>query len=207
VAQLLGFLSLIGGQIPGALDEFLKEFRMRTQATDQHCALVEARLVRLPQEIAAGVDLDRIGQSMGEGFRQQIASVGLESTGALLSSSTQQLTALSEEISAALKLVTHEYEGVSAAISTELGVLTEASCRLREQNAKLIIQERWNGWLWQALLALLLFLFGGLCGLVFEKRHVGDVRGTVGTQMERSQTGKKQQRQPVLSKRNTSRLE
>jgi hypothetical protein len=132
---------------------------------------VDARLARLPREIASGVDLDRMSQTMGASFRQQLASVGLDNTLTLLRSLTQDVSALSGEISAAFKLVTQEYKGVSATIATVLGTLTESSRQLRQHNALPMVQERWNAWLWQVLLAILLFLVGGLCGVALEKQR------------------------------------
>jgi hypothetical protein len=174
LAQLLGFLSLLGQRLPHAVGEALTEFRSQAEASREYRVAVEERLTRLPQEIASGVDLDRMAQTMGESFRQQLTAVGLENTVTLLRSSVQNVSTLSGEISAASTLVAQEFKAVSATISTELGKLSVASRQLREHNAKLIVQERWNAWLWQVLLALLLFVAGGFCGVALEKRGLGD---------------------------------
>jgi len=59
---------------------------------------------------------------------------------------------------------------------------------MQEHNARLIVQERSNAWLWQGLLALVLFLVGGLCGILLEKRQTTDVLSNVGAQIERIQS-------------------
>jgi hypothetical protein len=183
LAQLLGFLSLLGQRLPHAFGEALTEFRAQAKASREYRAAVEERLARLPQEIASGIDLDRMTQTMGESFRQQLTNVGLENTVSLLRSSVQSLSTLSSDISAASTLLGQEHKSVSATISIEIGQLRAASRQLREHNAKLIVQERWNAWLWQVLLSLLLFVAGGFCGVALEKRGISDVRW-----YERSQT-------------------
>jgi hypothetical protein len=134
-------------------------------------------------------------------------AVGLENTVTLLRSSTLNISTLSGEISAALNKVAQEYTDVSATIATGLERLTAASRQLREHNASLMVQERWNAWLWQVLLALLLFLVGGLCGIVLAKREAIDFHSNNGPRMERSQTTDKETRRSVLSKRDAKHLE
>jgi hypothetical protein len=207
LAQLLGFLSLLGQRLPEALHEVLTEFRFEAKTTREYRSLVEERLARLPQEIVSGVDLDGMKETMGESFRQQLVAVGLENTMTLLRSSTLNISALSTEISAALNKVAQEYKGVSATIATELEKLTEASHQLRDHNASLMVQERWNAWLWQVLLALLLFLAGGLCGIVLEKRQAVEVHGNNSPRMEHSETTGTEPRRPALSKKRPQHLE
>jgi hypothetical protein len=69
-----------------------------------------------------------------------------------------------------------------------------------------MVQERWNAWLWQVLLALLLFLVGGLCGIVLEKRQAVEVHANDGPRMERGQTTGKEARRPALSKKDAKHL-
>jgi hypothetical protein len=63
-----------------------------------------------------------------------------------------------------------------------------------------MVQERWNAWLGQVLLALLPFLVGGLSGIVLEKRQAVEVHANNSPRMERSQTTDKEARRPALSK-------
>jgi hypothetical protein len=187
LAQLLGFLSLLSQRLPHAVGEALTEFRAQAKTSREYQVAVEERLARLPQEIASGVDVDRMTQTMGESFRQQLTAVGLENTVTLLRSSVQNVSTLSCDISAAATLLAQDYKAVSATISTELAILSAASRQLREHNARLIVQERWNAWLWQVLLALLLFVAGGFCGAALERRGVSDAH-----RVERSRTTERQ---------------
>jgi hypothetical protein len=188
LAQLLGLLSLLGQRIPEALTSFVVEFREQTKAVGDYCGQVDERLARLPQEIAQGVDAGAIAKAMSESFRQQLAATGLHDTAALLNLSATEIKALAASIAAALKPVTQEYKGLSETISAELGKLIAASRQLREHNAGLIVRERSNVGVWQGLLALVLFLAGGLCGIVVERRQTTDILSSVGAQTERIET-------------------
>jgi hypothetical protein len=187
LVEMLGLLSLLAQRVPDALAEFLAELRGQTKAMGDYCAQVDGRLTRLPQEIAQGVDAAAIAKAMSESFRQQLAAAGLQDTAALLHLSAKEIKALAANIAAALKPVTQEYKGMSATISTELGKLRTASRELQEHNARLITQERSNTWMWQGLLALVLFLGGGLCGIVLQQQQTTDVRDKVDAQLERIQ--------------------
>jgi hypothetical protein len=188
LAELLGLLSLMGQQLPDALAQFLAELRAQTKASTEYHAQVDGRLARLPEEIAAGVDVDAIAEGMSEAFRQQLANTGLENTAVLLRNSSSEITALAGQIATTLKPVSQEYKTISSAISAELTKLTAASANLQQHNAQLFVQERSNRWLWQGMLALVLFLVGGLCGILLEKGQTTDVLNNIGAQIERIQS-------------------
>jgi hypothetical protein len=207
LAQLLGFLSLLGQRLPKALGDFLIELRAERSATSEYYALLQGRLVRLPQEIAAGVDWAALSQTLGESFRQQVTAVGLENTVSLLRSSTQEISTFAGETAVALKLLVQEHKDATKTIATELGKLTAASRQLRDHNAKLIQQERWNSWIWQALLAALLLLAGAACGAAIEKRYNVEVRGGFIPQIETKHTAEREARKPALSKAETKHAE
>src|SRR5690349_10114845 len=153
LVDLLGLLSLFAQRVPDALAEFLAELRAQTTAAGEYHAQVNERLASLPHEIAAGVDASAIAEAMSESFRQQLAATGLQDTTALLNLSAKEIKALSANIVTTLRPVTQEYKGISATIAAELGKLTAASRQLQEHNARLIVRERSNAWLWQGLLA------------------------------------------------------
>jgi hypothetical protein len=73
---------------------------------------------------------------------------------------------------------------MAATISAELEKLTTASDRLREHNAHLFQDHRSSAWLGHGVLALVLFLAGGLCGIFIEKRQTTDVLSKMGTQIQ-----------------------
>jgi hypothetical protein len=198
IAELLGLLSLLGQRLPDALAEFLAEFRAQTKASANYRSILDTRLAGLPQDIAAGVNMAAIAKDMGEALRQQITATGLENAANLLRSSTREMTALSGQISAALKPVSQEYKTISCTISTELTKLTDAAGRLEYHNGHLIEQERTNTRLWQGILALVLFLSGGLCGIEMEKRQTADELTNIYSQIERVQTS---QVRPIAPKK------
>lgn len=186
LVELLGLVSLVAQRVPDAIAEFLAELRRSTEYASLYHAEMDERLGRLPREIAAGVDPAMIAERMSEAFRQQLTQTGLQETAALLHAATKTMKALSTEVVASLKPVTQQYRGIATTISTELAKLSEASSTLRQQNAELIVQEQSNRWLWQALLALTLFLVGGCCGVLLEKRQTTDLLGTIASQVERT---------------------
>ena len=188
LAKLLGLLSLLGQRLPEAAAQLLAELREQTKAAGHYHAQLDGRLARLPQEIAQGVDTGAIAKAMSESFRQQLAVTGLQETAAILNLAAKEIKPLATNIASALKRVTQEYKGISGIISAELGKLTAASRHVQEHNARLILQERSNVWVWQGLLALVLFLVGGLCGIVLEKRQTTDILSGIVTQIEQIQT-------------------
>jgi hypothetical protein len=193
IAELLGLLSLLGQRLPDALGEFLAEIRAETKASADYHSSFDTRLAGLPGEIAAGVNMAAIAKEMGEALRQQITATGLENTTDLLRNSSREITALSGQISATLKPVSQEYKTISSTISTELTKLTNAAEQLEYHNTHLFEQERTNARLWQGMLALVLFLSGGLCGIEIEKRQTAEELATIHSQIEHVQT------QPVPS--------
>jgi hypothetical protein len=188
VVQLLGLLSLLGQRLPDALAEFLVELRAQTKSAGSYHHKLDERLARLPNEIAQGVDPSAIAKAMSESFRQQLAECGLQDAATLLNTSMKDIKGLSVQIREALKPVSQEYRGISATISTELGKLTAASRHLQEHNIELILKERANGWLWKGLLGLVLFLAGGICGILVENRQLEGLTGNIGSRIEVVQT-------------------
>jgi len=174
--EMLGLLSLLGQRVPDALAEFLAELRGQTAATADYHAKVDARLASLPSEIAAGVDPAAVAQAMSESFRQQLGTTGLRDTAALLG-----------DVAAALKPAAGEYRRIASTISAETAKLLTTARQVHEHNARLIVQHRSHRWALQAVGALLLFLVGGLCGIVLEKRQTVDVLRDLALQVERAE--------------------
>ena len=188
LAELLGLLSLLGQRKPDALAEFLNELRTQAAAASKYHAQVDFRLSSLPDEIAAGVDIDTMAKSLAEGFRQQLAATGLETTANLLRNSSREIMALSGEISASLKPTAQQYKSITATISSELARLTLASDEFRRYHSQLMLQERANHW-WVHGFMLLALLFGGIvAGISIEKRQTTEALFNLGTQVERLQT-------------------
>ncbi len=187
LTEMLGLLSLVGQRLPDALAEFLQELRSQTNAAADYHGQVDARLASLPQEIAAGVDPKLIAESMSEIFRQRLRETGLQDTTAHLKLATADLSKLTSELTASLKPAAGEYGGIASALAAETSKLAKTAREVEELNRRLIVQQRSNRWGMQALAALLIFLVGGLTGIVLEKRQTVDALANIGMQIERVQ--------------------
>jgi hypothetical protein len=188
LAEMLGLLSLVGQRVPDALGEFLAELRAQTKAAATYHSQVDARLAALPQEIAAGVDIAGVANSMSELFRQKLAATGLQDTAGLLKIATTTIKALSDDLTATLMPAASEYRGIVARIASEVKKLDVAASVVEQHNARLIARERSNRWGLQATAVFLAFLVGGLAGIVLEKRQTVDLLSNIGAQIERVQT-------------------
>ncbi len=184
LVQLLGLLSLLGQRVPEALAELLAELREQTKLSAEYRTRVEARLKNLPQEIAEGVGADTLAKTLSESLRQQVAATGLQDAATLLDASTRDIKALSGQVSGTLKPLLSEYQSISATLSTELAKLTVASKQLARQNACLPFEERSSASLWQSLAAVVLFLAGGICGILLEKHQTTDGLANLYVQIE-----------------------
>ena len=188
LVELLGLLSLVGQRVPDALGEFLQELRAQTSAARHYHGEVDARLAALPQEIAAGVDVAGVAKGMSEAFRQQLATTGLHDTAGLLKAATITIRGLSDDLTTTLKPAAGEYRGIALALAAETTKLAKTAGEVEELNHRLIIQQRSNRWGLLALAGLVMFLVGGLAGIVLEKRQTADLFSNIGSQIERVQT-------------------
>jgi hypothetical protein len=188
LAQLLGFVTLIGSQLPGALNDLLGEMRAQEASAAKYHERIDARLAKLPEEIAEGVDPEDLADALSESFRQQIAATGLEETAGLLEKSLGQINRLSAELATEFKPILQQYRGLGETISRDLTKLAAASTTLQQHNSILIAQAQEDSWLKQALLCLVLLLLGGVCGIVFEKSSTTDWIADLDSQVQRIQT-------------------
>ncbi len=181
LTEMLGLLSLLGQRVPDAMAEFLAELRSQTKAAATYHGQVDARLASLPLQITAGVDPKTIAQQMSEVFRQEIARTGLRDTVGLLGPAVTTLKSLSGDLTSSLGPVVSKIDAGTAKLV--------AAARLVEQhNAALVARDRSNRWGLLAMAALLLFLIGGLAGIVLEKRQTLDALANIGAQIERVKT-------------------
>ncbi len=187
LAQLLGFVTLIGERLPDALKELLTELQEQTKAAGEYHDRIDQRLAGLPQEIAAGVDPAVIAKAMSEAFRQQIATSGLQDTAAALKLSVSEIKALSGQLIASLKPTAAECKVISTTIAADVAKLTTASAELQTHNAALIVQAREHSWLLTIALGVILFVIGTLCGVVIEKSQTAGVLNSMAAQIERIQ--------------------
>jgi hypothetical protein len=186
--EMLGLVSLMGQRLPDALAEFLAELRGQSKAAADYHGQLDIRLAALPSEIAAGVDPAAIATAMSEVFRQRIKDTGLADVTGQLKLSTGEIKSLADDASSRLKPAASEIRGVTAAISTEVRKLVRAARYVEGHNARLMARERSNRWGMLSLAMLVVFLVGGLCGILVEKRQTVDPLANIGGQIERVQT-------------------
>jgi uncharacterized phage infection (PIP) family protein YhgE len=184
LAEIMGLLTLLGQRVPDALADAMTELRELTTTVSDYHDKVDARLATLPAQITDGVDLAAIG----EAFRQQLANTSLENSAALLRTSSKEITALSDEISKTLKPISREYKTISGTLAGEITKLTTASAELRNQNARLMLEQHSASWWWLVTAALVIFLLGGISGMFLDKQETADALNSMTLQLERLQT-------------------
>jgi hypothetical protein len=165
LTEMLGLLSLVGQRVPDALAELLIELRGQSRAAADYHAAVDARLANLPREIAAGVDPKVIAEQMSEVFRQRIEKTGLRDAVGLLGPAVTTLKALSGDLTTSMAPVVCQIDsGIAKLVAAAATVDQHNQQLIAEQRAK----ERARGWQIPALAALIVFLIGGLCGILFK---------------------------------------
>jgi hypothetical protein len=191
IAQLFGFLTLIGRELPehlaqerGQLRELLVKARadflqqIKTNAS-YHDKLTE-RLNKLPEEIAEGVKPDAIAKTMSEAFRQQITATGLQDTKAFLTATTSDLKKVTRELDAVVQPITTRYGSLAAQIEKQVasldyesGKLTRTNDTLKSKNAELLREVQSLHWYYYLATAMFLLLLGGFLGATWEHRKIG----------------------------------
>ncbi len=187
IVELLGLLSLVGQRVPDALAEFLAELRAQTKAAAEYHGQVDARLAILPQEIAAGVDPGAIAKAMSEAFRQQLSDTALHDTAALLKLAISRIEALAGEVSGVVIPATTECRRMAATLGAETTKLAVAAKGVKEENVRLMVRQRSSHSVILGLAGLLLFMLGGLCGILLEKRETNELLAEMGARVERIQ--------------------
>jgi hypothetical protein len=162
VAELLGFLTLVGQCIPDALATALIELREQAKASELYHCKVDERLAALPSEIAEGIDAREIAEAMSGALRQQLVTAGLHETALLLKAATKTIKTLSAEIATSLKPATQEYASMAASLTAETAKLISVSSQIGEANKALRLQKGF----WQAGFFVLLIVMA--CALCFK---------------------------------------
>ena len=190
VAQLFGFLTLMGQQLPdaiaaaqkeaidalsGAYHELQQEIKINEDLHQQ----LHQRLSKLPDEITAGVKPAAIAKAMSESFRQQIVATGIQDTSRFLNDATRDLKHLTAELDAAVRPVLSRYKDLATEVGNKLSSIILATDKLKMaaydvdlENKELQQQIRkWQGALLPGLV-FLFFLIGGIGGALWQQRHV-----------------------------------
>jgi hypothetical protein len=185
LAQLLGFLSLLGQRLPDALATFLEALRAQTKTAAEYHQRIEERLVNLPKDIAEGVNPDAVAKAMSESFRQQLTTSGLEDTARGLQASITRLNTLSGQLADSFLPVADKYTTVGLQISADLTKLTNAATQLRQQNADFAAARAEEHWLWKTAACLVILCVGFALGLAFEKRSTAETLVNLTSQLDR----------------------
>lgn len=180
IAQLFGFLTLLGHELPEAIaaeQTKMREFLLKAYGALQQEVKTNAtyheklneRLSKLPEEIAQGVEPAAIAKAMSESFRQQLAQTGLQDTGRVLNSSVKELKAVAVDLAQAVKPIQERYGSIGSSIEADIKKLDYAAGQLRQQTANLQAQTNEDRWGWRVGFWALLLFVGFFLGLFWEK--------------------------------------
>ncbi|MGH9640351.1 MAG: hypothetical protein ACRD3Y_09840 [Bryobacteraceae bacterium] len=193
VAQLFGFLTLLGRELPEHLEDQRQqlrkllldahaEFKKQVQTNARYHDQLAERLGRLPEEMAEGVKSADIAKTMAEAFRQQIAATGIEETKALLSAATRDVKQTAQALDKAVQPLASRYGSIgneiekqAAHIDTEARKLLSTADMLQRKNAELVKENRSLEWYSLLAIALVVFVGGILAGMNLEQRSTGDL--------------------------------
>jgi DNA repair exonuclease SbcCD ATPase subunit len=201
IAQLFGFLTMMGHKLPEAIQQkqsdlremLLKAhaaFREQVETNANYHAELHKRLSQLPAEIADGVQPQAIVKAMSESFRQQIQNTGLQETEALLSTAAKDLKKTTKELAEAIEPITAQYNDLaykverrSADLNTQSNNLAATAEQIQTKNAELVAQAQRVNWMSMAALTVFALLIGVFCGITWEQRNVGSLVVDLQTQV------------------------
>ena len=190
IAQLFGFLTLMGQELPAAIGKeqnSLREMLLKAHEALQKLVATNAgyhealkqRLSKLPDEIAAGVKPEVIAKAISESFRQQLVATGIQEAQVFLAQSTRDLKRVTAELDKAVQPLVGRYGTLADQMDHKAAVLTTAAGRLQDaaiavdrQNSELLTELRqWDWWVLPCA-ALVLLLVGAWAGYSWEQHQV-----------------------------------
>ena len=194
VAQLFGFLTLIGRQLPESLAaeqakwrEFWGEAYPAVQEerrlTEHYHQELQERLNQLPREIAAGVQPAAIAKAMGESFRQQLVATGIEESKTFLTDATRDLKKVAGDVAVAVKPIAGQYADIATTINANITALKTAATTLDTSAIRLTntagavdlkntaLAKELREWEWWMLptIAFIIFLLGAGVGVYWQQ--------------------------------------
>ncbi len=161
IVELLGLLTLLGQRIPAALAEAMTQMGELTTKAGEYYGAIDERLDKLPAEITNSLDMAAIARTIGEAFRQQFASTGLEASAAHLRATASGMATLTSK----LKPVIQQYTALVDSITAGVAKLTAASDELQRRGVQRNQSECSTRRLWHSLLLLVTLLVGVAAGL------------------------------------------
>jgi hypothetical protein len=201
IAQLFGFLTLMGHKLPEAIQEKQSElremllkahaaFQKQVETNGHYHAELNKRLSQLPAEIAEGVKPEAIVKAMSESFRQQIQKTGLQETQALLSAAAGELKTTTKTLDAAVRPITARYtslasevERQAASLNMQSNNLASTAEKIQTKNAELVAEVRNLSWISFIAMGVVTLLVGVFCGITWEQRNVGSLVATLQNQV------------------------
>jgi len=196
VAKLFGFLTLMGQQLPDAMEAQRGEmrkllsgaytaFQQEVKTNQAYHERLNERLSRLPDEIASGVKPDDIADVMAERFRQQIAQTGLEESADILRRSLPDIRSVVNNLDLVIYRFKEQSQTVDQSIeihSRRLGKLVEEHRLESEKLHKFSSENHW-GLLTGA--ALTVFVLGVVLGFSWSARSSNAALQTMQQQLDR----------------------
>jgi hypothetical protein len=181
LAELFGFLTLMGRELPDAIaaeQVKMREFLLKAYGALQQEVKTNAtyhdklqdRLNKLPAELADGVKPEAIAKAMGESFRQQLTQTGLEETSQLLRSSVEGLKRVTAALDRAVAPIQNQYGSLASTIERQVSELSNTSVDLQRQNERLVKQRQEESWSLKVAVGALLFILGLFAGLSWQQR-------------------------------------
>lgn len=159
VAKLLGFLTLVGNNLPEALAEEARAIRSLSERIEKANAATDERLSKLPSEIAAGLDPSAIAKEMSHSFRQQLSQTALHETASLMKAAVITLKSLSTELVTTLQPISVTLSEKTTTLLSTLKELDEV-----EQQAAVERGKSNSATVLQAFLFFAVFVVGGVAG-------------------------------------------
>ncbi len=181
VAQLFGFLTLMGQQLPDAIEaqrgelrdvlsKAYKAFEQEVKTNQTYHQQLNERLSRLPDEIASGVKPDDIAEVMAERFRQQIAQTGLEESADLLRRSLPGIGTVVNNLDLTISRFKEQSQTVDQSIAIHSRKLGQMVDEHRLESEKLHRFSSQNHWGLLTGFALIVFVIGLMLGLFWSAR-------------------------------------
>ncbi len=188
LAQLLGFLTLIANDLPGALDASATTIRGVVQANANYHRILHERLSKLPEEIGNGVNVEEFSDELAERIRQQLTATGLHQLADFLERLMPDLRTTSANLASLIKPVREQTQQVSRSLDTEIGKLKTAAASVQGTLHQLEAEVQRGTTTSTVLLSLLLLAVGFIAGLVFEHYTTNSVLVDLQNEVQQVQT-------------------
>jgi hypothetical protein len=168
LAELLGFLTLIGSALPGAFSSAVDTLTGLAEKNATYHESLNERLKSIPDDVWDAIDINDLAAQLGESFRQQIASTSLANTNEFLLNTTRNLRLTTDALTAAMNPITQKYNSIGDVITKEVERLGAAAQLLRGASEQLTRAATMERGAWQFLLAAGLIGIGWMLRLVWD---------------------------------------